>query len=137
MNTEDQAEFAMETKTSELLAMAAVMDAERALGNDPVDVSAEKRGYDIESRDGKSNRLRFIEVKGRVEGAKTVMITRGEIVKGINASESFILAIVPISDQKPGTPVYVRHPFEREPDFNTATVAYYIEPLIAKGRSPS
>ena len=36
----------------EKLAMAAVMVVERALGNLPKDVSAEKRGYDIESRDG-------------------------------------------------------------------------------------
>ena len=38
----------------EKLAMEAVMAAETALGNVPKDVSAEKRGYDIESRDPRS-----------------------------------------------------------------------------------
>jgi len=35
----------------EKLAMDAVMAAERVLGNEPRDVSAEKKGYDVESRD--------------------------------------------------------------------------------------
>ena len=35
----------------ERIAMEAVADAERALGNEPQDVSKENRGYDIESRD--------------------------------------------------------------------------------------
>ena len=41
------------------------MAAERVLGNEPRDVSAEKKGYDIESRDPRAGHLRFIEVKGR------------------------------------------------------------------------
>ncbi len=47
------------------------MEAERSLGCEPRDVGAEKLGYDIESRDPKREMLRFIEVKGRVEGATT------------------------------------------------------------------
>ena len=34
-------------------------------GQQPRDVSAEKKGYDIESRDPRAGHLRFIEVKGR------------------------------------------------------------------------
>ena len=45
----------------ERLAMEAVMAAERANGFDPVDVSAEKRGYDVESRVPGEGRLRFVE----------------------------------------------------------------------------
>ncbi len=41
---------AIETARIEKLAMDAVMAAERALGNDPRDVSADRCGYDIESR---------------------------------------------------------------------------------------
>src|SRR5262249_23397690 len=51
----------------EIAAMNAVMAAERALGNRPEDVSAQKLGYDIASRNG--DHMRFIEVKGRVDGA--------------------------------------------------------------------
>ncbi len=44
----------------ERLAMEAVVAYERALGNLPHDVSAEKKGWDIESRDGGTGHLRFI-----------------------------------------------------------------------------
>ena len=49
--------------------MDAVMAAERRLGYVPRDVSAEKLGYDIESAVPGTGRLRFIEVKGRADGA--------------------------------------------------------------------
>ena len=58
----------------ELAAMDAVMRVERALGNVATDVSARKVGYDIVSFDPATRTLRFIEVKGRVAGADTVMI---------------------------------------------------------------
>jgi hypothetical protein len=44
--------------------MEAVMAAERRTGFDPRDVSAEKKGWDIESRTP-AGHLRFVEVKGR------------------------------------------------------------------------
>ena len=55
----------------ERLAMESVMAAEQQLGNVPVDVSAQKVGYDIQSYDPERESLRFIEVKGRVAGADT------------------------------------------------------------------
>ncbi len=58
----------LDTRITEQIAMRAVTEAEIALGNDPRDVSGAKIGYDIESRDGRSGRLRFIEVKGRRAG---------------------------------------------------------------------
>jgi hypothetical protein len=56
-------------KRMELLAMQMVMETEKQLGNQPRDVSAEKCGYDIESKVEANGKLRFIEVKGRVAGA--------------------------------------------------------------------
>src|SRR5690606_40144413 len=44
-----------------------IMDVERRLGFEPVDREFERLGYDIESRDPATGRLRFIEVKGRSE----------------------------------------------------------------------
>jgi hypothetical protein len=44
------AELARETERVEKLAMEAVMAAERELGFEQRDVSAEKRGYDVESK---------------------------------------------------------------------------------------
>ena len=45
-----------------------IMDVERSLGFEPVDREFEKLGYDIESKDPKTGKLRFIEVKGRASG---------------------------------------------------------------------
>ena len=72
--------------------MAAVMAAERALGHAPRDVSAERIDYDIESREDGAGRLRFIEVKGRAEGADTVTVTRNEILTALNRPDAFVLA---------------------------------------------
>lgn len=51
------------------------MQHERNLNNVPKDVSAKDLGYDIESSEPSSGKLRFIEVKGRHLEAKTVTIT--------------------------------------------------------------
>ena len=45
-----------------------IMDVERSLGFEPIDREFEKLGYDIESKDPKTGKLRFIEVKGRASG---------------------------------------------------------------------
>ncbi|WP_339747905.1 helicase-related protein [uncultured Rubinisphaera sp.] len=126
-----------DTKRVELIAMNAVMESECALGHKPRDVSDQNCGYDIESVDGKSGRLRFIEVKGRVKGAETVTITRNEIVTGINSSTSFILAIVQIDGDNPFAPIYVRTPFEREPDFEVTSVNYKLNQFLQRGGPPS
>ena len=120
-----------------MIAMKAVMEAEEALGHSPRDVSEDKCGYDIESIDGQTKRLRFIEVKGRVVGADTVTITRNEIVTGINSSTSFILAIVQVNGDKPMAPVYVRTPFEREPDFDVTSVNYKLNEMLQRGGPPT
>ena len=129
--------FARETKRIELLAMDAVMQAEITLGNIPKDVSADKCGYDVESTDEKSGRLRFIEVKGRVAGTETLTVTRNEVVTGINSPQQYILAIVEVEGDRVQTPVYVRQPFEKEPDFEATSVNYRLADLTAKGSSPS
>jgi hypothetical protein len=41
------------------------MEVERRLGCFPRDFESDKLGYDIESRDPRTGRLRFNEVKGR------------------------------------------------------------------------
>ena len=65
------------------------MAAETALGNLPKDVSAEKRGYDIESRDPRSGVLRFIEVKGRHADGREVIITKNELLASLNAPDAY------------------------------------------------
>ena len=88
--------------------MDAVMGVERQLGNKPVDVSAQKVGYDIASYDPDATSHRFIEVKGRADGAQSVMITRQEIITSLHEPEKFILAIVEVDGGLAGEPRYVR-----------------------------
>jgi len=100
-----------DTKTSELLAMAAVMEHERSLGNDPKDIGHENRGYDIESRDGTTGTLRFLEVKGRHPSAQHITITRNEMICALNNPEQWLLAYVEVADGKAGDPIYRSNPF--------------------------
>ncbi|NCR40134.1 MAG: DUF3883 domain-containing protein [Microcystis aeruginosa W13-11] len=125
--------FARETKRVERIAMAAVMAAEKALGYEPRDVSAERCGYDIESRGTGTDRLRFIEVKGRVEGAETVTITKNEILASLNKPEDFLLALVSVSPSEEVQVRYVRQPFQREPDFGACSVNYNWRELWERG----
>lgn len=110
-------------------AMQAVMAQERSLGCEPRDVSREKRGYDIESFDPKTGRLRFIEVKGRAAEATTVTVTRNEIMVALNEPDHFILAVVEVSGTQ--TEVhYCQRPFTREPDFAATSVNYDLRELL-------
>jgi hypothetical protein len=120
----------------ERLAMAAVMAAERALGHEPRDVSAERLGYDIESRERGTGRLRFIEVKGRADVAETVTVTRNEILTALNKPDAFILAIVEVTAGFAGEPRYLRRPFQREPDFAATSVTYRLAELLARSEIP-
>jgi superfamily II DNA or RNA helicase len=131
------AEDAQARREVERLAMDAVMAAERALGREPRDVSAEKVGYDIESRDPISGHLQFIEVKGRVEGAGIITVTTNEILVALNAGERFVLAIVLIgAGGFANQPIYVRQPFDRTPDTDSASTNFHLDRLIARGRGP-
>jgi superfamily II DNA or RNA helicase len=120
----------------ELAAMRAVMDIETSLGYTPRDVSADKRGYDIESlipnelRDGKSP-LRFIEVKGRTKDSHYVTVTKNEILTAFNKPNEYILAIVEVDGANTRT-VYLRKPFHERPDFAATSVNYSITELVKK-----
>ena len=151
--------FARETKRVELAAMGAVMAAESALGNEPRDVSVQKCGYDIESSIPGTGQLRFIEVKGRIEGAETVTVTKNEVLAALNKPENFLLALVsvPSSDDfregdvfkvselsatyggyHEGCQVrYVRSPFQKEPDFGVTSINYDWQDLWLRGKKPS
>ncbi len=135
--TPSRALHAKETRRVELIAMKAVMAVERGLGFVPRDVSASKCGYDIESRDPTGEaRLRFIEVKGRVQGADTVTITKNEILSALNKPEQYILAIVEVDGETARATTYIRKPFVREPDFGVTSVNYKLAELLAKGEAP-
>lgn len=127
---------AADTQAAGARARAIVMEIERGLGFAPVDRELEKLGYDIESAVPGTGRLRFIEVKGRIEDAATITVTKNEILTALNKPEDFILAIVEFAGE--GHRVhYVRRPFAAHPDFHAASVNYAMRDLIAMGASPS
>ncbi|MCK4389645.1 MAG: DUF3883 domain-containing protein [Desulfobacterales bacterium] len=150
--------FARETKRVEQMAMQAVMAVENSLNFIPRDVSADNCGYDIESAIPETGKLRFIEVKGRLQGAKTVTITKNEILTALNKPDDFILALVLASPSESNLQAdpwqigesgtnywiiqngcrvyYVRKPFTREPDFGVTSVNYNLEELVANAQVP-
>lgn len=118
----------------EYAAMKAVMDIEIKLGNTPIDVSAAKCGYDIESRVPDRLRqynraLRMIEVKGRQKGATTVTVSKNEILTCLNKPEEYILAIVEVDGDRTRT-VYLKKPFKNAPDFSATSVNFDITDLV-------
>ena len=125
-----------DTQASAARARLAVMEAERALGFEPVDREVEKLGYDIESRAPGGGALRFVEVKGRVAGADSITVTRNEITTALNEPEKFILAIVLFHDHGEETVHYLRRPFDREPDFGVTTVNYRLKALLDRAGPP-
>ena len=127
----------VDTQAVAARARAIIMDVERQLGYEPVDREFEKLGYDIESRDPRTSRLRFLEVKGRISGAATITVTKNEILYSLNKPEDFILAIVEFKTDGSHRVHYVRRPFRREPDFGVTSVNYDFAELLARAEQPS
>lgn len=115
----------------EKLAMDAVMAHELALGNEPRDVSAEKKGWDIESLNGASRHLRFIEVKGRHSEARDVIVTKNEVLASLNAPDAYHLALVLIDNGFAHEPAYIQRFFQRELGFAETAVVLNIRDLLS------
>jgi SNF2 family DNA or RNA helicase len=125
----------------EQIAMRAVMNAERALGHDVIDVSAEKCGWDVTSLpkalDGKLPPTRHIEVKGRAKGQTTITVTKNEIIQGKNQGDKFLLAVVIVEGEQHEGPFYVRQPFTQEPDWAVTSINLDLEQLLARAQQPA
>ena len=126
-----------DTQAAAARARQIIMAVERSLGYEPTDREFEKRGYDIESRDPASGRLRFLEVKGRISGAPAITVTRNEILYSLNKPDAYILAIVEFLDGDDHRVHYVRRPFQREPDFGVTSVNYSFAELLARAEMPA
>ena len=147
--------FARETQRVEQLAMEAVIKTETNLGYQPRDVSDQNCGYDIESLNPETGHLRFLEVKGRIEGADTVTVTKNEILTALNKEDNYILALVQVpadenfSDRdafavreatghyqvagESCVVCYVEKPFQREPDWGASSVNYSWKEMWKRG----
>lgn len=126
-----------DTQANGARARAVIMETERRLGFIPFDRELEKLGYDIESQDPASGKLRFLEVKGRVTGSSTLTVTRNEILYSLNKPEDFILAIVEFTGDSTHHVHYLRQPFNREPDFGVTSVNYDFGELLSRAEDPS
>lgn len=119
------------------LAIAAVMEAERRLGRKPTEMHHQNPGYDIESKDPKTNQLLFIEVKGKSSDATTVTVSKTQIFTAFNKPDNFILAIVEVDGKTAKEPRYIREPFQKEPDFGVTSVNYNLSELLARAEAPN
>ena len=133
-----------ESQATDRLAVAArareiVMETERRLGFRPVDREADKVGYDIESAVPGTGRLRMIEVKGRAADADSIVVTRNEIITGLNKPDDYILALVEFSNDGTHGVHYIRCPFHEcglTVDFNGTRVEFSIADLVSRAESP-
>jgi len=126
-----------DTQASAAEARRLVMEIERSLGFLPVDREFDRVGYDIESAVPDSGRLRFLEVKGRLEGSDSITVTKNEILYSLNKPDDYILAIVEFRREGDPRVSYVRRPFRAEPDFGVTSVNYAFADLLARGEPPS
>jgi len=103
---------AADRQAVERRAVEAVLRAEDALGRLPTEMHRTNPGFDIRS-EAPGGRLVFIEVKGRVAGADTFVVTRNEILHGLNVPDAWVLALVEVSPDGPGHDRvrYLRRPF--------------------------
>ena len=126
----------------ERLAMEAVMSAERGLGHEVTDVSAQKCGWDVTARLPHTDPAkpmpndRHIEVKGRAKGATTVTLSRNEICYAVNQKDKFILALVFVDGDQTDGPYYIRHIAEKEPDWAQDSINYNIQDLLSRAVKP-
>jgi superfamily II DNA or RNA helicase len=114
-NEEERIKFAKDQeaiKEVERRAVDLVLQVEKARGREPEEMPRNNKGFDIISRtkDGHSD---YIEVKGRIEGSDTFLVTSSEISFGKTQGTNHRLAIVKVSKAGAASDElrYVKDPF--------------------------
>ena len=92
--------YAKDTREVDERAMTAAMAAERSLHRDPERMAHNNPGYDIRSRTSDGHWL-YLEVKGRIAGAKDFVVTRNEVMLARNTAPRHRLAMVKVSPDGP------------------------------------
>lgn len=94
------APFALERHVVEQRAVDAAVAAEEAQGHLVTVMPPCNPGFDLRSETPDGG-LRFVEVKGRIAGGETFMVTRNEILHALNVPEAWVLALVEVSPEGP------------------------------------
>ncbi|MDP1806953.1 MAG: DUF3883 domain-containing protein, partial [Acidimicrobiales bacterium] len=106
------APFALERAIVEQRAIEAAVAAEEALGHFVTVMPPCNPGFDLRS-ETPAGGLRFLEVKGRIAGGETFMVTRNEILHALNVPDAWVLALVEVSPEGAAQDRvrYLRRPF--------------------------
>jgi len=105
-------EHAVDTTIVERRAVDAVLNTEHRLGHTPSEMPHNHPGYDIRSTHP-NGEITFIEVKGRVTGAETFVVTQNELRFSANIPDTYLLALVEVSPDGAGHDRvrYLRRPY--------------------------
>ena len=87
---------AMDTTVIERRAVDAVLATEARLDHAAEEMPHSHPGYDIRSALPSGETL-FLEVKGRIEGADTFVVTQNELRFAANVPDAYVLALVEVS----------------------------------------
>jgi len=106
---------ALDTTVVERRAVDAVLAVEAAFGHQAVEMAHNHPGYDVRSTRGDGT-VTFIEVKGRIAGADSFTVTQNELRFAANVPNDYMLAMVEVSPEKPGSDrvAYLRRPYGPE-----------------------
>lgn len=102
-----------DTEATERAAVEAVLAAERGVGRWPTEMARNNPGFDIESLDADGD-VWHIEVKGRLRGGDTFVMTHNEVRHSLNRPDRYVLAMVEVDpDTGQAAEVrYVARPFD-------------------------
>ncbi len=142
-STEPQPEpgpHALDPKIVERRAVDAVMAAEERLGRNATEMPPNNPGFDIKSITANGSPL-YVEVKGRVEGADTFVVTQNELRFAANVPDSYVLAMVEVSFEGPENDIvrYLRKPYgiELVLPFDAVAATLNWPNYFARGGEPS
>ncbi len=134
----DPAETADKMETDRR-AVAAVLQAERALGRIPEAQSHSNPGYDVLSIDPETGTHYFIEVKGHLPRTTEIHISAQQISKAKSLPYRWRLAIVSVPDDlaQPPSVRYLRDPFfDYTPHFAQTGLPLNVAVLLKDARDP-
>ncbi len=118
------------------LAVEAVFAAERRLGHRPEEMPHQNKGFDIRSTPANGGPTRFLEVKGKILGQRSITISATQTTFAHNNPDNFILAIAIVHGDTVERVVYVRRPFELAVGGDVESTNYKLDRLLERGMEP-